>query len=116
LNNLALQDMYQLLQPGVRILRNTAGASVPYSHEDFAAEYGLQSGQAQLWIDVKALAGDPGDNIPGVKAIGQKTALQLVQQLDSVERILESFQGQQQPDQLPQVCNTGSVVVHAPIA
>jgi 5'-3' exonuclease len=104
--------MYQLLQPGVRILRNTAGATVPYSHEDFSVEFGLQLGQAQLWVDVKALAGDPGDNIPGVKGIGQKTALQLVQQLGSVERVLQSFQGQQQqPDQLPQVCCAGSVAV-----
>jgi 5'-3' exonuclease len=107
--------MYQLLQPGVRILRNTAGATVPYSHEDLAAEFGLQPGQTQLWVDVKALAGDPGDNIPGVKGIGQKTALQLVQQLGSVEQILQRFQGQQQqqPDQQQQVCYAGRVAVQA---
>eukprot|EP00882_Tetradesmus_deserticola_P007452 GHRQ01007851.1.p2 GENE.GHRQ01007851.1~~GHRQ01007851.1.p2 ORF type:complete len:189 (+),score=98.27 GHRQ01007851.1:1657-2223(+) len=96
--------MYQLLQPGVRLLRSTAGRWAFYSADDFAAEYGLQPGQAQLWTDVKALEGDPADNIPGVKGIGQKTALQLVQQLGSLETILESFQGQQeQPEQLQQV-------------
>ncbi|WIA09046.1 hypothetical protein OEZ85_008460 [Tetradesmus obliquus] len=97
------KDMYQLLQPRVRILRSISGSWAPYSCEDFAAEYGLQPGQERLWVDVKALAGDPADNIPGVKSIGQKTALQLVQQLGSVDSILQSCQAQQQPEQLQQV-------------
>lgn len=111
-----LQDMYQLLRPGVRVLRSAAGRWASYSHDDFAAEYGLQPGQAHLWTDVKALAGDPGDNIPGVKGIGQKTALQLVQQLGSVETILEGLQGQQQqqPEQLQQVrCHVGREMTRA---
>lgn len=99
--------MYQLLQPRVRILRSISGSWAPYSCEDFAAEYGLQPGQERLWVDVKALAGDPADNIPGVKSIGQKTALQLVQQLGSVDSILQSCQAQQQPEQLQQVSQEG---------
>uniref|UniRef100_A0A383V7A3 5'-3' exonuclease domain-containing protein n=1 Tax=Tetradesmus obliquus TaxID=3088 RepID=A0A383V7A3_TETOB len=97
------KDMYQLLQPRVRILRSISGSWAPYSCEDFAAEYGLQPRQERLWVDVKALAGDPADNIPGVKSIGQKTALQLVQQLGSVDSILQSCQAQQQTEQLQQV-------------
>jgi 5'-3' exonuclease len=100
--------MYQLLQPGVRILRSSSGSWAPYSHEDFAAEFGLQPGQARLWVDVKALAGDASDNIPGVKGIGPKTALQLVQQLGSVESVLQSCQAQQQPEQLQQVCHVAA--------
>jgi 5'-3' exonuclease len=94
-----LQDMYQLLRPGVRILHG-AQAEWPYSAEAFAQEYGLQPDH---WVDVKALAGDGGDNIPGVKSIGQKTALQLVQQLGSVESILARCQEAQLPEKLQQV-------------
>ena len=40
-------------------------------------------------IDYKGLAGDPSDNIPGVKGIGQKTAMTLLQKYDTVEDIYE---------------------------
>jgi DNA polymerase-1 len=60
-----------------------------YNWQDFNAEYGLSD--PQLWVDVKALAGDAGDNIPGVKGVGLKTALQLVQQLGDVESVLQQF-------------------------
>ena len=38
-------------------------------------------------IDLKALAGDPSDNIPGVKGIGEKTALSLLQKYPTIEEI-----------------------------
>ena len=40
-------------------------------------------------IDLKALMGDPSDNIPGVKGIGEKTALTLLKKYKSLEGIYE---------------------------
>lgn len=37
--------------------------------------------------DFKALKGDPSDNIPGVKGVGEKTAVKLVQQFGSIEQL-----------------------------
>lgn len=41
------------------------------------------------FIDVKALMGDPSDNIPGVKGIGEKTAMNLIEQHHSIEYIYD---------------------------
>ena len=42
-------------------------------------------------IDLKALMGDSSDNVPGVKGIGEKTALKLLQQYNSLEGIYNSI-------------------------
>lgn len=43
------------------------------------------------FIDVKALMGDPSDNIPGVKGIGEKTAMSLVEKYHSIEYIYDNI-------------------------
>ncbi len=54
--------------------------------DDIVAEWGVRPEQV---IDLQALWGDPGDNIPGIEGIGQKTASQLLQQYGSIEGIYE---------------------------
>ena len=44
-------------------------------------------------IDLKALMGDASDNIPGVKGIGEKTAMDLIQRYQSVAAIYENLDG-----------------------
>ncbi|KAI8476382.1 MAG: PIN domain-like protein [Monoraphidium minutum] len=88
------KDFFQLLCPRVRLLRlikspkkaARAPGSPFYTLEDFEAEHGL--GAAARWADVMALQGDDSDNIPGVRGIGAKTALRLVQAFGSVEGVL----------------------------
>ncbi|MCH5210507.1 MAG: DNA polymerase I [Oscillospiraceae bacterium] len=43
------------------------------------------------FIDVKALMGDPSDNIPGVKGIGEKTAMSLIEKYHSIEYIYDNI-------------------------
>lgn len=45
------------------------------------------------FIDVKALIGDPSDNIPGVKGVGEKTAMSLIEKHHSIEYIYENIDG-----------------------
>ena len=46
----------------------------------------------QQWIELKILQGDGADNIPGVKGVGRKTALELMQQFGSIENIYQNLQ------------------------
>jgi DNA polymerase-1 len=42
--------------------------------------------------DLKALMGDPSDNIPGVKGVGVKTATKLIQEFDTLEKVYEAVE------------------------
>eukprot|EP01026_Neomeris_dumetosa_P034923 TRINITY_DN2795_c0_g2_i1.p1 TRINITY_DN2795_c0_g2~~TRINITY_DN2795_c0_g2_i1.p1 ORF type:complete len:400 (-),score=34.79 TRINITY_DN2795_c0_g2_i1:145-1194(-) len=87
------KDFKQLLRPGIVILkstdRNMRQAFTQYKQEDFENEFsGLKPSQ---WVDVMALAGDPTDNIKGVKGIGSKIALQLIQEFGSIENLFDNL-------------------------
>ena len=57
-----------------------------YGEAEFKEKYGIEPG---AFIDAKALMGDASDNIPGVKGIGEKTAMSLIQKYGSIEKIYE---------------------------
>lgn len=52
----------------------------------FEEKYGVGPHQ---WVDVKSLKGDASDNIPGVAGIGEKTALQLIKQYETLDGVYE---------------------------
>jgi len=88
------RDSLQLVRPNVsvRIAKTTMGAadSVLYDEQKIQEEYGVPP---KALIDVKALAGDSSDNIPGVAGVGPKTACDLIAKfgsLDGVYELLES--------------------------
>ena len=60
--------------------------SMIYDEKAVRERYGLEPEQM---IDFKALRGDPSDNIPGVKGIGEKTAAELLQEFGTLEEVYE---------------------------
>ena len=66
------------------ITRMGQTSTTDYSSVEFTEKYGIAP---LAFIDVKALMGDTSDNIPGVKGIGEKTALSLIQNYKSIENI-----------------------------
>ncbi|MDD5398832.1 MAG: DNA polymerase I [Dehalococcoidia bacterium] len=79
-------DMLQMVKPGIRVMSPRRGFAdtVVYDTPAVKEKYGLEP--AQL-ISYKALVGDASDNIPGVKGIGDKTAVKLLQQFKDLEGI-----------------------------
>lgn len=83
------KDAYQLVKNNVRIYANTKGISEYeiYDSDGVKNKTGLVPEQI---IDYMALMGDSSDNIPGVKGIGEKTALKLITEYGTIDRIYEN--------------------------
>ena len=81
-------DGLQLVNDHVRLLTTRMGvaATVIYDEAKVMERYGLRPDQM---LDYKALKGDTSDNIPGVPGVGEKTAIQLLQQFGSLDRLYE---------------------------
>src|SRR5215467_14323696 len=83
------KDMLQLVGLGVRALAtNARGEPVWFDDEAVVAKWGVEPGQIP---DLLALMGDSIDNIPGVPGVGEKTAVKLISQFGSVERLYENL-------------------------
>ncbi|SEK27580.1 DNA polymerase I [Carnobacterium iners] len=82
------RDLTQLAKENVRVDITVKGVSElkEYTIESIADEMGIKPKQI---IDLKGLAGDTSDNIPGVTKIGEKTALKLLKEYHSVEGVYE---------------------------
>ena len=84
------RDYFQLVDMNVNIRypKTIMGKTeyIIYDNYKINEEYGLTP---EKLIEVKALMGDASDNIPGVKGIGEKTALKLIIQFGSLEKIYE---------------------------
>ena len=81
-------DTLQLVNGSIKVFAPRKGLSETglYGEEEVKAKYGL--GPSQM-IDYKALRGDPSDNIPGVKGIGEKTASGLLQEFGDLDGVYE---------------------------
>ncbi|WP_409301286.1 5'-3' exonuclease H3TH domain-containing protein [Peribacillus sp. SCS-155] len=84
------QDMLQLLDENISVVLLKKGFG-NYEIHDTNTFYEWKGITPRQMIDLKALMGDPSDNYPGVKGIGEKTALKLLIQYESIDGILENL-------------------------
>jgi 5'-3' exonuclease len=84
------QDILQLIDDRITVilLKKGMGNYEVYDLKTLMEEKGLTPQQI---VDLKALMGDPSDNYPGVKGIGIKTAIKLLQQYGSIDEILQNL-------------------------
>jgi DNA polymerase-1 len=86
------RDSLQLIDHNVHvklvISRMGQTSATLYTREKFQEEYGFEP---RKLIDLKALMGDSSDNIPGVKGIGEKTALTLLHNFGSLDGVYENL-------------------------
>ncbi len=84
-------DVLQLINPQTKVYTLKRGVKdiVLYDETEFKKKYGFSP---QQLLDFKALKGDPSDNIPGIKGIGEKTAKDLLIKFGSLENLYEEIE------------------------
>ena len=87
------RDSFQLASKNIiiRIPRTKAGKTEVenYDRDKILEEYGIEPKQL---IEVKGLMGDASDNIPGVPGVGEKTALSLIKEYESIDNIYKKIE------------------------
>jgi DNA polymerase-1 len=78
------KDLMQLVTNGVKLLDSAKDRWI--GKDEVREKFGVSPEQV---IEVMGLMGDPVDNIPGVKGIGEKTAGALIQQFQSLENLYD---------------------------
>ena len=86
-------DTLQLVNDNIHVytLRKGLQDRVIYDVEAIKKKYGLSPVQL---IDYKALKGDPSDNVVGVPGVGEKTALKLIKEFNSLDNLYLALQNQ----------------------
>jgi DNA polymerase I len=84
------RDLFQLIEPGVRVIATGRGVTDTKIYDRAAVldRYGIPP---DLVPDFVGLKGDTSDNIPGVPGIGEKTATQLLQEWGDLEGVLANI-------------------------
>lgn len=83
-------DMLQLINLDVSIYALKKGLSniEHFNPESFTEKYGISATQ---FLDLKALKGDSSDNIPGVPGIGEKGAIELLKQYETLDGVYDNL-------------------------
>ena len=106
------KDFYQLIGPGIALLNPGRGgpAAVEEQWVDQSNASTRLGVPPERVIDYLALVGDSSDNIPGVKGVGEKTALELLKTLGDLDAILAGA------DRIPGKRARAAVQQHAELA
>jgi len=81
-------DALQLVGPKTKVyaLKNGLSNIQEFDIDSFEAKYGIS---VEQFLDLKSLKGDASDNLPGVPGVGEKTAINLLQQYGDLDNIYE---------------------------
>ena len=88
------RDLLQLADENttIRLAGQRLSEAIDFGPQEVIAKLGIRPAQI---VDYKALVGDPSDNIPGVRGIGEKTAIKLLHEFGSLDEIYANL------DQIP---------------
>ena len=84
------QDSFQLIRQNgcIKVIIPSKGELIEYDWNKVYEKLGVYPNQV---IDYKALRGDTSDNIPGIKGIGEKTAVKLLSEFKTVDNVLANI-------------------------
>ena len=82
------KDLLQLITDEVEVKLLKTSGSIRMTREEFINTYGIEP---KRMVDLKALMGDASDNIPGVKGIGEKTAISLLKEYGTLENLYNNI-------------------------
>ena len=83
------KDLLQLITDKIKVKLLKTHDYIMMDKKEFLNTYGLDD--PKKMIDLKSLMGDPSDNIPGVKGIGEKTAIKLLQEYQTLENLYQNI-------------------------
>ncbi|SES24375.1 5'-3' exonuclease [Salipaludibacillus aurantiacus] len=83
------RDLFQLLNETTNQILAKKKQEIIYSADRFKDDFDISPSQ---WVDVKALLGDPSDNIPGCPGVGEKSALPLIRQYGNLKQLFKSVE------------------------
>ncbi len=92
-------DSLQLIDNTTKVYTMSRGLSesMLYDQEKVKEKFNLCPSEM---VDFKALRGDPSDNIPGIKGIGEKTATNLIRQFGSLDKIYQEIKANPETTQI----------------
>jgi len=83
------RDVFQLITDDIQVVYLSTKGPIIYDRQMLAKKYdGLSPEQ---FLTLKALMGDAGDNIPGIKGVGEKTGIKLIKDFGSLDGIYENI-------------------------
>ena len=91
-------DTLQLITPHTKVYAMSRGI-LEHKIYDRAAVVERYSLTPDQMVDYKALRGDPSDNIPGVRGIGEKTATELLREFKTLEKLYQYIEGKKADDE-----------------
>ncbi len=85
------KDFYQLVDENIKLIKPSGREGEDFdvvSFDQVQDKFGVAPDKV---IDVLAIIGDSVDNVPGVKGIGEKTAIPLIQQYQTMENLYNNL-------------------------